>query len=235
VTSTAGLSRRRRSAYAAALAAKQRRQKIFVGVGVVILVGVLAYEIPHTLKLLNGQPASAPARSSTPASPTHPGSSARKALRGTGRGSDPFVARGVTDEDSTVGAALPGRDPFASPSQQTSVSVPVAPTSKPLPKQIVIGTPGKGRHAVHGWIVILASIPTGEGRSAADGFARAARAGGLNSVAVLNSSNRRPLRGGYWVVYTGPYPTLGAVVSHAAAVHSVGYRGAYIRELIVYR
>ena len=52
---------------------------------------------------------------------------------------------------------------------------------------------------------------------------------------MLNSSNRRPLRGGYWVVYTGPYATLSAVTSRAGSVHSQGYPTAYIRELIVYR
>jgi len=234
VTSTAGSARRRRSAYAAAVAAKQRRQKIFVIAGLVLFAGVLAYEIPHTLKLLKGHSTGTPAAlsptvtSSTPASP-----SARKLLRGTGAGPDPFVSRGNIDQDPAAGAALPGRDPFAH--SQPAVSAPVVPISRPLPQQIVIGTPGKGRHAVHGWIVILASIPTGQGRGAADSVARSARTGGLNAVGVLNSSNRRPLRGGYWVVYIGPYPTLGAVVSHAAAVHSVGYRGAYIRELIVYR
>ena len=99
----------------------------------------------------------------------------------------------------------------------------------------MIGTPGGGRHASHGWIVILASIPTGEGRGSATSFAATARAKGITPVSVLNSSNRRPLRGGYWVVYTGPYATLNAVTTRAGGVHSQGYPTAYIRELIVYR
>lgn len=99
----------------------------------------------------------------------------------------------------------------------------------------MIGTPGGGRHASHGWIVILASIPTGEGKGSATSFAAHARAKGITPVSVLNSSNRRPLRGGYWVVYTGPYATLNAVTSRAGSVHSQGYPTAYIRELIVYR
>ena len=235
MTSSSGLARRRRSAYAAAQAAKERRQKIFVVIGAVVLAGVLAYEIPHTLKLIKSH-SSAPTAvapittvASTP--PTNP--AARKLLKGSGRGADPFVSRGDVSQDPTAGPALPGRDPFFQ-SQAASKTV-TTPAAKPLPAQIIIGSPGKGRHAVHGWIVILASVPTSEGRATADRLARSARAGGLRSVSVLNSSRSRPLRGGYWVVYIGPYPTLGAVVSRAAGVHSAGYRGAYIRELIVYR
>jgi hypothetical protein len=109
------------------------------------------------------------------------------------------------------------------------------PVAQPLPQTIVIGTPTAHGAVDRGWIVILASIPTREGRSSALAFARSARQTGITSVAVLNSSNRRPLRGGYWVVYTGPVATLGAVSRLASSVHASGYRTAYIRELIVYR
>ena len=103
-----------------------------------------------------------------------------------------------------------------------------------LPGKIVIGTPGAGRVAVNGWIVILASIPTGQRASARPtAFAAGARQG-LGPVSVLNSSNRRPLRGGYWVVYTGPYGTLTAVTSLVGSPRK-GFRTAYIRELIVYK
>ncbi len=103
-----------------------------------------------------------------------------------------------------------------------------------LPKQIVIGRPGGHRVAKRGWIVILASIPTNNGRGAASRFARSAR-GNVGALSVLNSSNRRPLRGGYWVVYSGPYPTLAAVSRRAGDIHAAGYRTAYLRELIAYR
>ena len=98
----------------------------------------------------------------------------------------------------------------------------------------MIGRPGGHRVAKRGWIVILASIPTRNGRSAALSFARGARRS-VGGVSVLNSSNRRPLRGGYWVVYTGPYSTLAAVSQRAGSIHAAGYRTAYIRELISYR
>ena len=104
-----------------------------------------------------------------------------------------------------------------------------------LPKQIVIGQPGAGRVSSHGWIMILASVPTGQGRAKATQVAKQARNHGLTFVSILNSSKSRPLRGGYWVVYTGPYPTLASVNTAAKHVHSSGFGDAYVRELIVYK
>jgi hypothetical protein len=106
---------------------------------------------------------------------------------------------------------------------------------QPIPGQvIVVGRPGGHRVATHGWIVILASIPTRNGRGSAVQFARGAGKR-VGSVSILNSSRRRPLRGGYWVVYSGPYPTLSAVSRRAGSIHAAGYGSAYIRELITYR
>ena len=58
---------------------------------------------------------------------------------------------------------------------------------------------------------------------------------GVGSLSILNSSKRRPLRGGYWVVYTGPFSTLAQVNHNASGVHARGFTSAYIRQLIVYR
>jgi hypothetical protein len=137
------------------------------------------------------------------------------------------------------------RDPFASAGSSAAPAAPAAPATSTagttstsvhiLPKQIVIGQPGGGRVASHGWIVILASVPTGQGHASAAQIAAKARNHGLTFVSILNSSNRLPLRGGYWVVYTGPYPSLSAVNSAAKRVHSSGFGDAYIRELVVYK
>ena len=245
--SSVGVSPQKRSAYAAAAAAKQRRQKIIAGVLGVVLLAVLAYEVPKLLKLVRGK--STPTGLVVPTTTTAalPSSSARllKALR-RARASDPFAEAIGVNADPTpreVGPPAGSVDPFAATASAggsggTSSQTPSAPpvtSSSPLPEKIVIGTPGGGRKATHGWIVILASIPTGQGRGSATTFATKARSRGLSPVSVLNSSNRRPLRGGYWVVYTGPYATLAAVTSRAGDVHTTGYPTAYIRELIVYR
>jgi hypothetical protein len=222
-------TKRRGSAHTARKAAKQRRQKILVGLGLVVFAALLAYEVPHTLKLLKGASPVAISVGATPSAQTSRHKLPRS-LRGGGSGGDPFAARVLADGDPRV-AAAGGPDPFTASAAPGTAS-PTA--SRPLPKQIVIGRPGGNRVATYGWIVILASIPTGNGRGDAERFARGARAS-VGGLAILNSSHRRPLRGGYWVVYAGPYGTTDAVARRAAGVHAAGYRTAYIRELVTYR
>jgi hypothetical protein len=223
-------AQRRRTAHAAAVAAKQRRQKIMLVVLLVLGIAALAYEAPGLIKRINGSSTSSssvgpPLQTASPKPRQLP-----KAFRGAA--ADPFVARALQDGDSTVGPVV-GRDPFASPSAHSTESASASGAASPLPQQIVIGKPS-GKGATRGWIVILASIPTAEGRTSATTFAQKVRAHGVSPVSVLNSSNSRPLRGGYWVVYTGPVSTLSQVENLAAHVHTSGYGTAYIRELIVY-
>jgi hypothetical protein len=223
----AGVARRRGSARNAAIAAKERRTKVIVIVLVVLLAAVLAFQLPKLLG--HGGSASAAAPSTAPA-----GSKWTKLpaiLRGRGGGTDPFAVRAFTERDPEI-APGGGRDPFAA-RLSTAATVSTRAASRTLPKRIVIGTPGAHKHLVRGWIVILASIPVGNGHAEAVAFARRVR--GLGPISTLNSSNRRPLRGGYWVVYAGPVRTLSGVSRLAAGVHSAGYRSAYIRELFRYR
>src|SRR5262249_29036226 len=214
---SAAVARRRRSAQNARVAAKQRRQLIVAGVLCVVLVALLAYVVPHTLKRLDVGSSPPGAAPSAPAghAPRHE----PKALRG-GTGADPFAARSLPDGDTAVAAAR-GPRPFMGPQAPPveATPPPPPPAAQALPHQLVIGRPGGGRVATHGWIVILASIPEGSGRDAAVRFARAARAN-VGGLSVLNSSRRRPLRGGYWVVYTGPYDSLAGLSRPAGARHA---------------
>jgi len=216
--------KRRGSANNARIAAKQRRQKILVVVLVAALAVILAWEVPHLRARSSG--------SSSAAVPAPPAAAAPRQVprHVSGNGADPFAPKSLSNGDAHA-VSGGGPDPFTgSPgSSWSAANSPVA-----LPKQIVIGRPGGHRIAKRGWIVILASIPTRNGRSAALSFARGARRS-VGGVSVLNSSNRRPLRGGYWVVYKGPYSTLAAVSQRADNIHAAGYRTAYIRELISYR
>ena len=224
----ASVAHRRASARTAALAAKQRRSKVLVVLLSAVLAALLVYELPQ---LLGGGSSSA-APPSSAATPSGTGSATKRfpsILRG--RAVDPFADRTLADLDPRVGPGG-GRDPFATGRYASAaVSTPVA--SRTLPKRIVIGTPGAHKRLLHGWIVILASIPVGRGHADAVSFARQVH--GLGAVSILNSSKRRPLRGGYWVVYTGPVKRLSGVSRLAAKVHSAGYRSAYIRELYEYR
>ena len=231
---SSSVAQRRRSAYKAAAEAKRRRQKIFVIIGAVLFVAVMAYQVPKVLKTINSSspvatPAAAPAPAATPR--TLPNAFRGPAVH------DPFATRALSGGDPQVGPPGGGRDPFAQPAAPSTVTpvTPITPAAGPLPQKIVIGTPTKNGTVARGWIVILASIPTREGEGAALAFARTARANGVSSLAVLNSSNRRPLRGGYWVVYTAPVPTLAQATQRAAGVHASGYSSAYLRELVVYK
>src|SRR5438874_7576399 len=101
---------RRRSAHAAALAAKQRRQKIMLGVVLVVVIGALAYQAPGIIKRIQGS--SSPSTSvGLPVQTTQPkGHTLPKAFRGAV--ADPFAARALADGDSGVAPSF-GRDPFA--------------------------------------------------------------------------------------------------------------------------
>jgi SPOR domain len=226
-------------------AAKQKRQVYMVAGLCVLLVGMLGLELP---KILKSSTSSAPAASSAPvvapvaapaAQAAKPSAALRAVLKQPAR--DVFAQTRV-GSPTTLGsvATPPGlHDPFAQPSTSEAAVAPVVATTAPkiplLPGTIVLGTPGAGKVADSGWIVILASIPTAAGQSSATSFAKQAEKAGIGSTSVLNSSNRRPLRGGYWVVYTGPYNSLTEVSAAADNVHKSGFSSAYIRELVVYK
>ena len=169
---------------------------------VISLARVLAWEVPN---LLHRGPAAA-ASAAVPAAPAAASPKTRAEALRIGKRRRSVRPRALSNGDAHA-APLPGRDPFAC-SAGRIFATPRGDTPPPaLPATIVIGRPGGHRVAKRGWIVILASIPTRNGRRRLCSFARGARRS-VGGVSVLNSSNRRPLRGGYWVVYTGPYSTL---------------------------
>ena len=96
-------------------------------------------------------------------------------------------------------------------------------TASPLPGTIIVGTPGANKVTVQGRIVILASIRPHRARSRRT-LCRPSPPSRLGAVSVLDSSNRKPLRGGYWVVYAGPYNTLSEVSAASDTIHGPGSR-----------
>ena len=207
---------------AARAAAKQRRQVILLIVLLAVLAALLAFVLP---RLMNRSNASTKAAAATPAA-TAAALNRLAKTRHAGAGADPFRGNPLPNQDARA-VVSGGRDPFKG-------GPPIIVPPRFIPGQIVIGRPGGHRVRRRGWIVILASIPTRHGHSSAVHFARGARTR-VGSLSILNSSNRRPLRGGYWVVYSGPYPTLSAASRRAGSVHAAGYGSAYLRELITYR
>ena len=226
--------------------AKERRQKLMVaGLGGLLLI-LLVFQLP---KLLSRGGSSS--HSSTPATvvpttpvvvPTTSDIQGAKAYRAALKQAphDVFTVRQLSSDNTRGAVATPAglHDPFAKPHSAQAAIAPATQkpvTASPLPGTIIVGTPGATKITVAGWIVILASIPTAQGADAANSFAAQARKAGFGTVAVLNSSNRKPLRGGYWVVYTGPYNTLAQVSTFADTIHSSGFKTAYIRQLVMYK
>ena len=222
---------------------KARRQKIFVAIGLGVLGILLFIQGPKLLDAFGGdEPVAAP----TPAPVVPPKTEdQQRAYRLLPKHSpaDPFVTRSLSDGDPQAATVVSGpsgtRDPFGqsgSAPSQAAASAPV-PEAAPAPitGDIVVGTPDSPNAvAERGWIVILASIRTSAGKAYAERVANTARSRRLGTVSVLDSSSRKPLRAGYYVVYTGPFESLSAVQDSAVKVRSSGYRTAYVREILRY-
>ena len=214
--------------------------------GLAVLAVLLVIQGPRMLDLFRGS-GGARVAAPVPVAPVAPPpvrtSDVGRALLFKPGGTDPFVVRSLADNDSRAGAVpVPdgAKDPFVRQGGSSLVNRSPAPATgsepepQPLPDRIVVGTPTPGAVAKRGWIVVLASIQTRVGRGYAERFATRVRRDGLGSISVLNSSTRKPLRSGYYVVYTGPFATLGEVQRSADHVHAFGYRTAYIREILRY-
>ncbi len=227
-------SRAQQKRIAAAAAKKERRKKVIAFGGLGVLAILMVIQGPKLLNLLGGPGASTPAAvGETPVGPVPDIGKKTRALRLLkAAGTDPFISRSLADNDPQAGyvsAPAGTHDPFT-----PSSAMPAAPSAAPLPGKIVVGTPQPGAVAERGWIVVLASVPTSMGRPFAERFAGRARGKGLGAISVLVSSTRKPLRAGYYVVYTGPFASLSAVQRSAAHVQAFGYRTAYVREILRY-
>jgi hypothetical protein len=81
------------------------------------------------------------------------------------------------------------------------------------------------------YTVVVASLPEARGEAAAREQAQAAADAGLADVGVLASSDYSSLRGGFWVVFAGVYPTLGEATAALDATRASGFPDAYVREV----
>lgn len=249
-------SLRQRKKQEAKLAAKSKRDKLVLAVLGVVLLAVLAFELPKLMG--GGSSSSAPAPEPTPGfgAPAAPAAPA-----GTGVPSAAVVQR----ELSAI-AKLPAKDPFQPQlGDQTSGSTAApAPTTGPHvrlhhfvlknPFKVQVGataddtpaaplakppavTPAKAKkapaktHAAKtplGYIVILRSLDT---KASALREVKRAHGQGLVSAAVLYSSKYTTLRHGYWVVYLSKYPTTAAANTGLQQARAHGYAAAYRRPV----
>ena len=78
-----------------------------------------------------------------------------------------------------------------------------------------------------GWTLVLTSLPSANGRTAATVQAKQAIGVGMKQVGVLDSSQFSSLHPGYYVVFSGIYRTQADATAGLSGVQAKGFRGAY--------
>jgi len=122
---------------------------------------------------------------------------------------------------------VPRGTPTVSGPPQTPTTPPPA-TTTPAPSGGLIVWPANRE----GWTVVLESVPLGAGRAFALSRARAALSAGLTEVGVLNSGRYSSLHPGYYVVFSGIYPSQSAANSAQSAAAAKGFAAAYTRQIV---
>ena len=136
-------------------------------------------------------------------------------------------APGAATTQSTLPAApkptvTTGTLPKAPGAPTTTAVNPSAPAARGL-----TAWPAKGS----GYTDVLESVPLSSGRAAAVARARLAKAAGLAEAGVLVSAQYPSLHPGYYVVFSGVYPTAAAAVAGVAAAHARGFPDAYVARV----
>jgi hypothetical protein len=144
-------------------------------------------------------------------------------LTGNGNGS-PIVAV-PTDTGQRVTVPTTTSQPMPTVTQPPPTTT-APPATTPHPSSRLTSWPTRD-----GYTVILQSIPAGAGRTNAERTARQALAAGLPQVGVLDSGRYSSLHPGYFVVFSGVYPSNTAASTHIAEAQRAGFRAAYVRPI----
>jgi len=134
-----------------------------------------------------------------------------------------------------VGAAVSVREPATQvPTTATRTTkadtthLPTAPEPGALP-------PGAGRTVwpanETGWTVVLVSYPKTFGHPQALDTATQAAKKGLTQVGIVDSSLYASLQPGYYVVFTGIYPSRADADAAVGTARQAGFPGSYSREI----
>jgi hypothetical protein len=133
---------------------------------------------------------------------------------------------GDTSQLPTAPATVPLTTAPQAPTVPTT-STRTTTTKRPPSGNRLIEWP-KGRNA---WTLVLVSLPTSAGRAQAVAKARQALGAGLTQVGVLDSSHYASLHPGYFVVFSGIYPSLSEAQTAASKAAGAGYGNAYARRV----
>lgn len=217
----------RRSPAVAARAAKDKRQKVILIVAAIFLLALVAFQLT---RLMGGDEAAAPAPTAAPA-------------EATGVAPAPATPGGATATPGGVTATPapltrpPRRSPLLNRFQPKDPFVPKVRTdtgtaggAQPTTAVAPQPTPAPARTVQTGHTVVLASIRATRGRGLGRTLSRA-RAAGLPNVRIVNSSNYRGLRAGYFAVVSGPFQNRSAAQRALRQARVSGFPRAYLRRV----
>jgi septal ring-binding cell division protein DamX len=128
------------------------------------------------------------------------------------------------DHKSRGSHAIVALSPLPPAPQPPPAALP-KPTKKGQKAQKLIAWP-----STNGYTIVLASLPLGAGAGAARAKAFAALRKGLRQVGVLVSSSYPSLQPGYYVVFSGVYPSLAEAQSSLERAKA-SFPGAYARPI----
>jgi len=155
-----------------------------------------------------------------------------------GIGAAAFVSHDEKRAGYVTGTSPFGAPPATIPPPERTTTTPTVPTTQtgtqPVPpKQTPSPTPALKAWPAgkSGWTVVLASLPTANGRAFALAQARAAEHSGLQAVGIIDSSQYASLHPGYYVLFSGVYTSFDDANTAATTAQSRGYRRAYPRPI----
>jgi len=241
---------RKQQSLEAKTAAKAKRDRLILIGGSVVLVAVLAFELP---KVLGGSSSSTPTPAPTvvASAPAAPSASAVAGAPSSAQVArelktishlslkDPFTPQLTQGAAPSTGASPFGKapavrashfklkDPFKAQLVVAAPSTTIAPLAQPTHavKPVPRSKPAAAA-APYGYVVILRSLDT---KAAGLSEVRRAHAAGLTSAGLLYSSAYSTLRHGYWVVYLAKYRTWDSANAGLQAARAHGYSSAYRR------
>jgi len=154
-----------------------------------------------------------------------------------GIGAAAFVSHDQKRADYVTGTSPFGAPPstIAPPERTVTPTLPTTQTgTEPAPpKQTPAPAPALKEWPAgkSGWTVVLASLPTANGRAFALAQARAAEHSGLQDVGIIDSSQYASLHPGYYVLFSGVYTSFDDANTAATTAQSRGFRRAYSRRI----
>ncbi len=159
------------------------------------------------------------------------GATAAIALAHDGDGGKTIVATGGGPPHTPTTPAATGTVPLPTVPQGTPTATTAPPQAPTTTTPRTPGTLVSWPAARSGYTVVLESIPTRAGRSFAVARARAASRAGLPQVGVLDSGRFSSLHAGYFVVFSGVYPSRPAADEARSAANGKGFGAAYARQI----